>query len=466
METLTLQFLGAAGTVTGSRHLLSLEGSQPVSRNLLIDCGLFQGPKRWRLQNWEPFQVPPASVQTVALTHAHIDHTGYLPRFIKQGFRGPVYCSRPTADLLGVLLPDSGRLQEEEAAFANRRGFSKHKPALPLYTADDAEDALKYLHRTAHREPVKLDGDIQFHFHDSGHILGSKSIHVEAAGIKLLFTGDLGRCRANGPCPEALLDGCDYIVLESTYGNRLHPAGDFRPRLAQIVRDTVKAGGVVVIPAFAVERTQQLLFILRGMMDESLISKIPIHLDSPMAIEAIRIFMRYSEEFDQETKALIKKHGSPLHWPETYFDKTVEESKRVSALRTPAIIISSSGMATGGRVLHHLAQRLPDRRNAVVFAGYQAAETRGRKLVEGATTLRIHGEDVPVRARIEAFEEFSDHADYAEILRWLGSLPSAPRQIFLVHGEPDAARALEGHIEKKFGWPVHVPQQGERVALQ
>lgn len=461
METLTLQFLGAAGTVTGSRHLLSLGSS-----NLLVDCGLFQGPKRWRLQNWDPFPLPPQDVQAVALTHAHIDHTGYLPRFIKQGFRGPVYCSQATADLLGVLLPDSGHLQEEEAEFANRRGFSKHKPALPLYTAADAEDALKYLHPVPHGQPVKLDNSFQFHFHHSGHILGSKTVHVTASGARILFTGDLGRYRSTGGKPEAVPDQVDYLVMESTYGDRLHPADNFKPRLAEVIRDTVKKGGTVIIPAFAVERTQRLLFILRGMMDASLIPQIPIHIDSPMAIDAIRIFLRYAEEFDDETKALIKKHGSPLHWPQTYFDATVEKSKQASASHSPAIIISASGMATGGRVLHHLAQRLPDHRNTVIFVGYQAAETRGRRLLSGEPTVRIHGEDVPVRARIEAFESFSDHADYEEILRWLASFLSAPRQIFLVHGEVQAAQALEAHIEKKFGWPVHVAQQGEKVTLE
>ncbi len=461
MDTLTVQFLGAAGTVTGSRHLLSIGKS-----HLLVDCGLFQGRKSLRLQNWSHFPFPPADLEGIALTHAHLDHTGYLPRLVKEGFHSPVYCSEPTADLLRVLLPDSGHLQEEEAEFANRRGYSKHKPALPLYTAEDAEEALQYVRPVPTGQPVRMENGFQFHFHNSGHILGSKAIHVIINGLHVLFTGDLGRFRATGGQPDAIPDSVDYLIMEATYGDRLHPKDDPRLRLAEIIRDTVKKGGAIVIPAFAVERTQKLLFILRGLMDEGLIPQIPIHVDSPMAIEAVNIFLRHSEEYDDGTKAMIKRHGSPLKWPDVHFDKTVEQSKQASAGRSPAIIISASGMATGGRVLHHLAQRLPDHRNAVIFVGFQAPDTRGHLIASGAATVRIHGQDVPVRARVESFEEFSDHADYEEILRWLSSFRSAPRQVLLVHAEPPAAHALEQRIESKFGWPVHVAEQGERVALE
>ncbi len=458
MQTLTLQFLGAAGTVTGSKHLLAIG-----DRELLVDCGLFQGPKQWRLKNWEPFPLPLRNLDAVTLTHAHLDHSGFLPRLIRQGFHGPVYCSRPTADLLGILLPDSGHLQEEDAAFANKRGFSKHAPALPLYTVEDAQDALKHLWPVGHEQPVKLQNGFEIQFRANGHILGSKCVHVTAAGLRVLFTGDLGRAgRANHapPPPPA-----DYIVMESTYGDRRHPQDDVRPKLAKIIQETVARGGSVIVPAFAVERTQKLLFVLRSLMDEGLVPQIPVHVDSPMAIDAVKIFLRYSEEFTDETKELVKRHGSPLTWPGVHFDKTVEESKAAGASRQPSILISASGMAVGGRVLHHLAQRLPDHHNTVLFVGFQAPGTRGRLLVDGAETIRIHGEDIPVRARIEQIEHFSDHADYQEMLEWLAALPAAPKQVFLVHGEADAARALEQRIEKKLRWPVQVPEYGEKVAL-
>ena len=460
MTALTLQFLGAAGTVTGSRHLLALG-----DKELLVDCGLFQGRKELRLKNWEPFPLPLAHLDAVGLTHAHLDHTGFLPRLVKDGFRGPVYCSQPTADLLAVLLPDSGRLQEEDAEFANRRGFSKHTRALPLYTAEEAEAALRYLHPIPHKEHVLLKNGFEFHFHHAGHILGSKGLHVTANGVRILFGGDLGRFRPTGGQPEPILDPADYLVLESTYGDRLHPHQDVRPRLAEVIQRTVQRGGTVLIPAFAVERTQKLLFLLRSLMDEKRIPEVPIHIDSPMAIEAVKIFLRYAEEFDQQTRELIHRHGSPVGWPQVNFAKTVEESKKVSTSRIPAIIISASGMATGGRVLHHLAQRLPDHHNTVLFAGFQAPGTRGQLIVSGAPEVKIHGQQIPVRAKVENFADFSDHADYQEILRWLGAFRFQPKHVFLVHGEPEAAQALEGRIEKTLGWEVHVAQAGEKIVL-
>ncbi len=451
--SLTLQFLGAAGTVTGSRHLLTAG-----DKELLVDCGLFQGPKQWRLRNWEPFPIPPKNLDAVALTHAHLDHTGSLPRLVKEGFRGPVYCSPPTAELLEILLPDSAHLQEEDAAFANKRGFSKHPVALPLYSAADAEQTLTHLKPVS--ETVRMANGFEFHFHSTGHILGSKAVHVSANGSRILFSGDLGRRR-----PEKVPDPADYIVMESTYGDRLHPKWDVRPRLGEIIQDTVKRGGSVIIPAFAVERTQRLLFFLRSLIDERQIPQVPIHIDSPMAIEAVKIFLRYSEEFDPEAKALVARHGSPLDWPQVYFDKTVQQSKQAGASRQPSIIISASGMAVGGRVLHHLAQRLPEARNTVLFAGFQAPGTRGHLLVNGAETVKIHGQQVPVRARIESVPHFSDHADYQEMLAWLETLAAPPRQVFLVHGELEAAEALGRRIEKRFGWEVRVPRHGERVTL-
>ncbi len=460
MNAPTLEFLGAAGTVTGSKHLLRLG-----DRELLVDCGLFQGRKEWRLRNWEPFPLPIRNLDAVALTHAHLDHTGFLPRLVKDGFQGPVYCSQATADLLGILLPDSGYLQEEDAAFANRKGFSKHPNALPLYTAADAEEALRYLRPVASQEQVRLENGFQFHFHRAGHILGSKSLHVTAGGARILFAGDLGRYRTTGGEPEAIRDPAEYLVLESTYGNRLHPKGDVRPRLAQLIRETVERGGSIIVPAFAVERTQRLLFLLHSLRKEGRIPDVPIHIDSPMAIEAVKIFVRYAEDHDEETRAMIERHGNPLEWPQVNFARTAAESKKISASRFPSIIVSASGMATGGRVLHHLAQRLPDHHNAVLFVGFQAPGTRGQLLASGAQTVKIHGQEIPVRARVEIFEEFSDHADYEEILRWLGQFRHKPKRVFLVHGEPEQARALEARLEKQMGWEVHVAQWKEKLVL-
>jgi len=461
MTTLTLQFLGAAGTVTGSRHLLALG-----DRELLVDCGLFQGKKELRLKNWEPFPLPLAHLDAVVLTHAHLDHTGFLPRLVKDGFRGPVYCSQPTADLLGVLLPDSAYLQQEDAEFANRRGFSKHSPALPLYTDEDVQKALRQLRPVTGRQPEKLDNGFRFHFHDSGHILGSKSVHVAVDGRRILFTGDLGRFRSPEERPETPREAADYLVMESTYGDRLHPQRDVRPWLAEVIRRTVERGGSVVIPAFAVERTQKLLFILRSLMDQGKIPPVPMHIDSPMAVEAVSIFMRYSQEFSKQDRELVEKHGSPASWPQVHFSRTAAESKKISASRAPSIIISASGMATGGRVLHHLAQRLPDPHNTILFAGFQAPGTRGHLIANGAPSVKIHGQEAPVRAQVVSLSDFSDHADYQEMLAWLATLPAAPRQVFLVHGEAAAAAALQKRIESKFGWNVHLPQLGEKVVLQ
>jgi len=310
-----------------------------------------------------------------------------------------------------------------------------------------------------------MDNGFQFHFYSTGHILGSKSLHVTANGVRILFTGDLGRYRSPDARPEPVLEPAEYLVLESTYGDRLHPKRDPGPRLAAIIQETVKRGGTVVIPAFAVERTQRLLFLLRTLIDESSIPPIPIHVDSPMALQAVRVFLRYRGEFDQATRDLIKRHGDPQQWPQVHLDQTVEQSKRLSQSREPAVIISASGMATGGRVLHHLAQRLPDHHNTVLFVGFQAPGTRGQLILSGAPTVKIHGEEIPVRARVESLEDFSDHADYQEILRWLSCCRFQPRQVFLVHGEPEAARALEKRIEKKFGWNVHVAQPEEKIVL-
>ena len=457
----SLQFLGAAGTVTGSKHLLQFGGEQ----ELLVDCGLFQGPKQWRLKNWEPLPVPAAKLEWVVLTHAHLDHCGWLPRLAASGFRGPVFCTSGTAELARILLPDSGHLQEEDAEHANMKGFSKHTPALPLYTEQQALDALPLLTERPLGSPFELSRGISVRFRRAGHILGSSFVELSANGRRVLFSGDMGRLDSETGGPSAPVE-TDYLVLESTYGNRLHPADDPRPQLARIVTETARRGGSVIVPAFAVERTQKLLFLMKELMEEAAMPRLPVYSDSPMAIEALQVFLRHQDEFDQETRGLIEKYGSPMKWPGFHFAARREESVKINQCRMPIVIISSSGMATGGRILHHLAQRLPDPRNTVVFVGFQAEGTRGQAIQSGRPTVKIHGIEVPVRARVETLGQFSDHADYQEMLAWLKQFSRPPGRTFLVHGEPHSAEALRDRIASQLGWDVHIARYLERVELR
>jgi metallo-beta-lactamase family protein len=458
---LSLQFLGAAGTVTGSKHLVRFD----QDKELLVDCGLFQGPKQWREKNWEPLPVPAPNLECVVLTHAHLDHCGWLPRLAGAGFRGPAYCSSGTAELARILLPDSGHLQEEDAEHANYKGFSKHAPALPLYTEQQAIDSLAVLREVPFGQVVGLDDGITCRLSHAGHILGSSFVELHAGDRVVLFTGDLGRPHSETGGPSAPPQA-DYLVLESTYGNRLHPTDDPGPQLARIITETAHRGGSVVMPAFAIERTQKLIFLMKEMMEEGTMLHIPVYSDSPMAIEAMRIFLHHQDEFDEETRGLIRKHGSPFNWPNFHFAATREESVEINHCRMPIVIVSSSGMATGGRVLHHLEQRLPDPRNAVVFVGFQAEGTRGALLQAGRPSIKIHGQDVPVRAKIASLGQFSDHADYPEMMAWLKGFARPPRRTFLVHGEPSAAQAMHDRIARELGWDVHVAQYLERVELE
>jgi metallo-beta-lactamase family protein len=457
---LSIQFLGAAGTVTGSKHLVRFDGE----RELLVDCGLFQGPKQWREKNWEALPVPAPNLEWVALTHAHLDHCGWLPRLAESGFRGPAYCSSGTAELARILLPDSGHLQEEDAEHANYKGFSKHDPALPLYTEEQAIASLALLREAPFNQAVELQSGITCRFIRAGHILGSSFIELRADGRVVLFTGDMGRPHSETGGPSAPPD-TDYLLLESTYGNRLHPAQDPHPQLARIITQTARRGGSVVIPAFAVERTQKLIFLLKELMEEGAMPRIPVYSDSPMAIEAMKIFLRHQDEFDEETRGLIRKHGSPLEWDGFHFAAKREESVQINRSRVPIVIVSSSGMASGGRVLHHLAQRLPDPHNTVVFVGFQAEGTRGALLQAGRPTVKIHGLEVPVRAKIETLGQFSDHADYQEIMAWLKGFARPPRRTFIVHGEPTAAQAMGDRVARELGWDVRVAQYLERIEL-
>ncbi len=467
----SLRFLGAADVVTGSKHLLTWD-----DHRVLVDCGLFQGQRQWRERNWQDLPVPVQEIEAVVLTHAHLDHTGYLPRLERQGFGGPVYASEGTAELCAVVLPDSGRLQEEDAAFHNRAKSSRHTPALPLYTEQDALNTLKLLRPVALEQPTSVAPGISLRFHRAAHILGSCFADFQvgsgAATRRIVFTGDLGRLKqgsaqtlSSGPSRVNSGAPVDYLVMESTYGNREHPDVDPTPAMAAAVNAALQRGGSVVIPAFAVERTQKLLFLLKQMMVAGQIPQVPIHIDSPMAIKAIDIFLEHTGEFNEPTQALIRKFGSPHQWQDVYFDQTPQQSKAINNVQR-CIIISSSGMAAGGRVLHHLANRLPDPRNLVFFVGYQSPGTLGQLIKDGKNPVLIHKQPVPVRAQIAAFEQFSDHADADEILTWLRTFSQAPRCTYLVHGEPDSAAALAARIEKELGWNVQPAHWLQEVPLE
>ena len=471
-----IQFLGAAGTVTGSKHLISTNADSSDGFKFLIDCGMFQGPKEWRERNWQDTPVPARQINAVVLTHAHIDHCGWIPRLVKAGFRGPIYATPPTIDLCGILLPDSGHLQEEDAAFYNKHKKSKHDPALPLYTLEEAEESLQYFHPVQYGEAQPLCPEISFRFVRAGHILGSSMVEItlQANGKsrRLLFTGDIGRVRERNATPgEVVRSGptegetADVLVMESTYGNRQHPTADLRPELASLIRATAERGGSVVVPAFAVERTQKFLFMLKELMQAGQLPAIPVFCDSPMAIKAVEIFMKHTEEYSEETRRLVGQHGSPLTWPGFTFASTAEQSKKINAVKTPSIIVSSSGMVTGGRILHHLAQRLPDPKSTVVFIGFQAPGTRGFTIKSGAREVKIFGDVVPIRSQVAALEQFSDHADTPELLQWLRTFPRKPPATYLVHGEPAAASQLRDTMIKELGWNVQMAQWMQKVKI-
>ena len=462
----TLSFYGATGTVTGSKYLLEHNGFK-----LLVDCGLFQGLKDLRLRNWSAPPFDPARVDLVVLTHAHLDHTGYLPRLVRLGYRGQVLATGATCDLCGILLPDSGHLQEEDARFANQRGFSKHRPALPLYTEEEARAALSHLRPAPFDSSVRVHDDIELRFHAAGHILGAAFVEVrlEQRGGRtkvVLFSGDLGRPRQPILPDPAPLGECDVLLVESTYGDRDHPTEDPKDPLARVVRETVQRGGAVVIPAFAVGRTTTLLYLLRELQREGrLPTDVPIHVDSPMAIDAIRNLLRHVEAQDDDMRAQLANGDDPLGLRHVHLDARVEDSKALNDLSYPAIIISASGMATGGRVLHHLAYRLGDHRTTVLFVGYQAAGTRGRALQDGAERIKIHGQEIRVRARIETLDGLSAHADRGEILSWLSAAPRRPGSTYLVHGEPQASQALAALLGERAGIQAKLPTYLERVEL-
>jgi metallo-beta-lactamase family protein len=457
----SIHFLGAAGTVTGSKFLLEHEG-----RRVLIDCGLFQGRKELRQRNWEPMPLPVSKIDAIVLTHAHIDHTGSLPRVVQEGYDGPVYCTSGTRDLAALLLPDSAHLQEEEARYANKERFSKHHPALPLYTVAAAERAVNLLESFGYERPKQILPGITLTFYRAGHILGSAVcvFDLKSTNQRVVFTGDLGRYNAPILRDPQGVNAATTLVVESTYGDREH--GETRPQdaLCEAVKGAFDRGGVVVIPAFAIGRTQELLFHLRNLEEERRIPEVDVFVDSPMACDATPIYLAHPEEHDLVMTALVKRGATPLATRRTRFVTSPQESKRLNMFEGPGIIISASGMATGGRVLHHLKHRLPNPRNTVLFVGYQSEGTRGRRLLDGEKELKIHGQMIPVAAEIRVVSGFSAHADWTETLRWMEGFQSPPKQTLLVHGEPSALAGLKNRVEAK-GWKSYVPQYLERVEL-
>lgn len=448
-----LTFLGAAGTVTGSKYLIEHAG-----RKLLVDCGLFQGYKNLRLLNWQPLPVDPASIDAVVLTHAHLDHSGALPLLVRQGFRGPIYATPSTIDLCQLLLPDSGHLQEDDAAFANRHKTSRHDPALPLYTEDDARHALHFLEPLDFDQPLTL-GDLTLRLRRAGHILGASSVELRGPHGSLLLSGDLGRPDDLLMCPPVAIELGDTLVVESTYGDRSHGEDGSDDVLADVIKRTAARGGMVIVPAFAVGRAQNLLYQIALLKRAGRIPDLPVFLDSPMAIDTTGIYQRHGDEHR------LSHDDCRILGQVAKFCRTVDESRALNSLSYPAIIISASGMATGGRVLHHLRNHGPDRRSSIVFAGYQASGTRGARLVDGERVIRIFGEEVHINAEVVSLPGMSAHADAAQIIAWLKTLKTPPHHVYLTHGEPAAADALRWRIEHELRWPVSVPMMGEQVTI-
>jgi metallo-beta-lactamase family protein len=464
-----LTFLGAARTVTGSKFLLETGSSR-----VLVDAGMFQGLKDLRERNWQALRFKAAALDAVVLTHAHLDHCGFLPRLVGQGFRGRIFCTAGTADLARIVLADAGRIQEEDAERANRKGYTRHRPALPLFTEEDAARAMTLLQPIGYERPIPVAPGVTAEFLNAGHLLGSSSVYVrvEDEDKTILFGGDLGRY--DGPVlpdPTPAREA-DIVLVESTYGDREHPPSGEGAELAQVVNETVKKGGKIIIPAFALGRVEEVLYWIDRLEEEDKIPELPVYVDSPMAVRALAEYRKRLDELDPELsesdpsasgRTAAERRVCGFCTAKLKVIRSIAESREVQRSNRPAIIVSSSGMASGGRVLHHLVRTLPDERNTVLFSGYQAAGTRGRLLEEGAKYVRIHGKEIPVRARIERLDGLSAHADANEIMRWLGTLPRAPEQCCLVHGEPGPMDALKARIERELGWTTLTPAHHETI---
>jgi len=449
-----LTFLGAVGTVTGSKYLLEIE-----NKKILIDCGLFQGIRELRRRNWNPLPFKPENLDLVVLTHAHIDHSGYLPLLVKNGFKGPIYSTQATAELCSILLPDSGYLQEEEAKRANKYGYSKHHPARPLYTREDALHALKQFKTVDYHTSHKLLSNCEFSWHRAGHILGSAFIQIKHQGRITCFSGDLGRLDDVIMKPKAFLEHADYLILESTYGNRLHDKTNPEEAIGTLVNNTINRGGTVLIPAFSVGRSQHMLYYLHQLKKNKRIPDVPIFLDSPMAINATQALLHNQNEH-RLTPEQCKEVCQIAHDV-----KTPEESIALVEDNIPKIIISASGMLTGGRVLHHLKHIAPNPKNALLLTGFQAPGTRGERLLNQEKNIKLHGEFLPVKAEVVTLSNLSAHADYEEILSWLKHMKHPPKTVFLTHGTPTAALSLKAYIESELGWPCVIPAYLDHVKL-
>jgi metallo-beta-lactamase family protein len=462
-----LTFLGAAGSVTGSKYLVEAAG-----KRLLVDCGIFQGSQELQDRNYKPLPVDPKTIDYAVLTHAHLDHTGWLPVLVKAGYRGPIFANPATIELSTLLLKDSAHLQQEDTLHAREHKYSRHPDPQPLYTPEDVEPTLRLLKPMARKGSFDITPEFRVASYDAGHILGSSSLELTIAEgskkIVVVFSGDIGRYDQpilNDPVTPP--SNADALICESTYGDREHPDGDPAGLLAQIVNRVVQRGGSIVIPAFAIGRTQLFMYYLRQLEDEQRIPRVPVYVDSPMALSATDLYLKHWEDHDLEftREEGSDGHGDPLDVHEFHLTRTVEESKAINDVKKPCIIISASGMVSGGRVLHHIAKRISDARNAVILAGFQAEGTRGRALLEGAKKLKLFGEDVPVCAEIVEMGQFSAHAGKSELLRWLMGLPVPPKQSYLTHGEPAAAQSLQAAIQEKFQWKVAVAQYLDTVAM-
>jgi len=457
--------LGAGRCVTGSKFLLAWKHF-----HALVDCGLFQGPAEYRRLNWKKLPHPAHEINAVMLTHAHIDHSGFVPRLCREGFSGPIYCTPPTKSLLGVLLPDAAHINEEEARYANKEGYSKHKPALPLFRMADAREALRLLEPVPFDTWQELHPGIRFRYHRQGHILGAAAVELEtkASGGKhktIYFSGDVGRygvpiLREPQPYP-----GSDVLFIESTYGDRFHGDGNARTVLGEEIREALSRGGVVLIPAFAIDRTQEILYLLHELMVDGDLPQIPIFLDSPMGIEATTLYTRYVAEHDAEMRQFFAEQENPIFPPNLEVTPTSRDSRKLNSLQGPAIIISASGMATGGRILHHLKLRLPDKRNTVIFVGYQAHGTKGRRLIEGEEKVKIHGQWIPVNAHISKVTGLSAHADAGELMVWLSRRELDPEHVVLVHGEYEAQKAFAERLSEEYGWQPSIPDLGDTLSF-
>jgi metallo-beta-lactamase family protein len=461
-----LQFLGGSHTVTGSKYLIDTGKTR-----FLLDCGMFQGSKELRLRNWEELPIKPSSLDHIFVSHAHIDHIGMLPVYVRESYQGPIWCTPETLELTEINLTDAAHLQEEDARYANKQGYTKHKPALPLYTLEDVAKCVPHLRLLEYAKPLELSDGSRVQFHDAGHVLGSAMVEAQLANgnggfTSIVFSGDLGRYHALIDTDPFAIERADYLLVESTYGNRRHAQEDAPHELAEIINETAKRGGSLVVPAFAVGRTQILLYTLRDLKAKGMIPDLPVYVDSPMAISVTELYCRHIEDLSLEAREVFKATGKcPILCPNLQFVHTPQESKDLNSLHFPCVIISASGMATGGRVLHHLKYRLPDAHNTVLFVGFQANGTRGQILKDGAREIKIHGEQVPVRAQIRSIEAFSRHADAEEILCWLSSFRVPPKKTWVVHGEPESSAALAEDI-RKLGWKVSVPNYLDVIELQ